>query len=77
MTDLQAVVLSVVNRFCGTSSGFCTGELAAHIGRQPGHEGNHQHSALIGRELRALERAGLVGRLDNLKPVVWRKVGGA
>lgn len=73
MDDIRQVVLRTVDKVCSDNSGFCTGDIANLIGRQPGHESNQQHSALIGRELRALEKAGLVGRLDDKKPVVWVK----
>ncbi len=68
MTDLQKAVLSLVER---RFDGYCTGDIAALSARQPGSDSNRQHSALIGRALRALEKAGLVRRLDDKKPVVW------
>ncbi len=73
MTDIQKAVLKVVGRMCSMFSGYSTGDIAYYIARQPGRTSNRQHSALIGRELRALESAGLIRRLDDQKPVVWCK----
>lgn len=72
MTDMQATILRAIDAHFGIH-GFLVGDIAPFIARQPGHESNRQHSALISRELRALEKAGLVCRLDDLKPVVWGK----
>lgn len=74
MTELQAIVLDVVNRFCHSDAGYCTGELALFVGRQPGRDSAQQHSALVLQQLLALEKLGLVRRLDDEKPVVWCRV---
>ena len=72
LTSCQRAILKAVNRNTGAArSGFAVGDIAVLVGRQPGHEGNRAHSALVSRECRSLERAGLLCRLDDEKPVVW------
>jgi hypothetical protein len=75
MTDFQRVVLEAVNSRCSIDSGYATGGLAMWIGRQPGHETNRQHSALVGKALRDLHGKGLVGLLDDKKPPIWCRKG--
>jgi hypothetical protein len=71
MTDMQTLLLRWVEKHCTSESGYCTVEIAAMVARQPGHESNRQHSALIQREMRALEAMRLVHRLDTKLPIVW------
>lgn len=73
MDDFQAAVLSAVNRWCETHAGYTTTVLASRIGRQPGAESNQQHVARVLRALLALEKAGLVRRMDDEKPMAWVK----
>lgn len=69
----QEAVLAVVERHSTATSGWCTAEIAQFVGRQPGAVNARQHSAAVLRELRALEAAGRVRRLDDKLPIVWCK----
>lgn len=73
MTDMQAAILSVVERICSPDSGFTTGEIADCVARQPGRDSNRKHSAYVLQELCALEAIGRVRRLDDKMPIVWCK----
>jgi hypothetical protein len=73
MTEMQSILLDLVSRICTTDSGWCTSEFALLVGRQPGHDSDRKHSALILRELKALEASGYVCRLDGQAPRVWCK----
>lgn len=67
-TDFQRAIMLVVGRGIG---GFCVADIASLIGRQPGHDSTRAHSALVSRECLAMERAGLLVRLDDQKPIAW------
>lgn len=69
--DMQVAIMSVVEWLCTGDTGYSTSAIARFIGRQPGHDSDRKHSALILRELRALEKAGRVHRLDDKLPIVW------
>jgi hypothetical protein len=72
LTDLQRAILKAINRSTGAvRSGFAVGDIAFLVGRQLGHESNRAHSALVSRECKALEKAGLLCQLDDEKPIVW------
>jgi DNA-binding transcriptional ArsR family regulator len=51
--------------------GWSTSDIATGVGRQPGAETDDLHRAAIRRELRALERDGLVCRMDDEYPIAW------
>ena len=70
LKNVQSSVLALLGNSVG---GFCTRDLAPLIGRQPGHESNRKHSALIHKACAQLEGHGRIKRLDNEKPVAWTK----
>jgi DNA-binding HxlR family transcriptional regulator len=51
--------------------GSCASDLMHLIGRQPGAETDALHKAAIRRELKALERDGLVRRMDEDYPIAY------
>lgn len=72
MTEMQTILLRLLDRFTNAHTYWSTADLALMVGRQPGQDSDRQHSALISRELRALEKAGRVARLDGRKSILWR-----
>jgi hypothetical protein len=71
MTDHKAQVLAALPDFAD-GCGVYTGEVAKSVPFQFGHN-KRTHSAFVRQLLLALEREGLVCRLDDEKPVCWRK----
>jgi hypothetical protein len=70
LTSIQLAILRALN-FDSGYGGFVIGNIASFVARQPGHESNRAHSALISLECRTLERAGLLRRLDDETPIAW------
>lgn len=72
LNHFQRAILSAVGPGEG---GFAVAEIAVLVGRQPGYDSDRAHSGLIGQECRALERAGLLRRLNAKRPVAWCATG--
>lgn len=71
MDDWDKTVLSVLTQV----GGFTTGRVAQRIEQSLGLFGHNKrtHAAFIRQKLLALEKGGLVQRLDDQKPVCWLK----
>ena len=73
MTDMQATILKVINRFGAHDISTTTAEVAIFVARQPGRDSNRQHSAYVLQELCALEALGHIRRKDDRTPIHWVK----
>ena len=68
ITMRQAEILAVL----GWGGGFVTGHIAALVPSVSTRGlSRHVQSAWVRRELLQMEKAGLIKRLDNQKPVAW------
>lgn len=71
MTDFQDAVLCAVELFCSPGRGYRASLIAEFVGRQPGRDTDRQHLGAVQSSLRALERAGLVCRMDDEPAAFW------
>ena len=72
MSDHVEKILAVLT----TTGGFTTGRVARMAEIRFGCNG-HQNSGYVRQVLLSMERAGLVRKLDDDKPVCWVKVDAA
>lgn len=71
LTEMQRIVLDVVNRHTSPGSGCSTNWVASFIGRQPGKESNRKHSAMVSEVLHELESLGRIRRKDGRSNISW------
>lgn len=73
MTEMQTIVLRLVETHCQYDVGHLTSFFAGLVARQPGRDSNRKHSAFVSGVLHELEVLGHVRRLDDKTPIVWCK----
>lgn len=66
MIGYDAQILEVLEG----EGGFTTGDIAERVGPVFGHN-KRTHSGFIRTRLLAMQNAGLVRPMDDMKPVVW------
>ena len=70
MAEYEKQILDTLSR----GGALLTRDIAARVRPMFGSS-NHMHSAAVRSWLLGLEHKGLVGRLDDQKPVVWKLTG--
>lgn len=71
LTEMQQIVLDLVNRHTAPGSGCSTNWVASFVGRQPGKDSSRKHSAMVSEVLHELESLGYIRRLAGRAYISW------